>query len=445
MAKHLSFWIGFFAAALLIVPTAVGVWGAAGDLTEYVAVFIFGVIAGLVALLILALFFRDAILRRMLGRGEASLHDVTAALVTTISSASTGDRAAAEQSAVLLGQTFAGWWAWANLYRWVIASALGLLLAFGTFTGTVLLFEQNRKLGEQTETLRTQTRALQTQTERVTEQTEFMRSQTGLMQAQTERLRDQIEQAAMQNEILTLSLVSELRNQILASASEVSMEEVFVDADFIGPWGLLAGNEDANCAIGVRESDRLQRPPSRAVIQALVRLARDGRLVEQVREALGFLLTDENGAVALGAYMVLSELGLDDNRVPERFHGLFIEEVTINARGALLFDNSIVTTLRCPDCSIAFEQSIIGQVEAADVLARRSIVFQPEPGSMVGGSVIFEKDFAISELYEEGRLTPLLADIEWVFFTATEPTDVCGELVQMARGSDLLHQFDLGN
>lgn len=445
MAKHLSFWIGFFAAALLIVPIAVGVWGAAGELAEYVAVFLFGTIAGLVVLVVVALFFRNAILRRVLRRGEASLEDVTAALVTTISSASAGDRAAAEKSAVALGQTFAGWWAWANLYRWVIASALGLLLAFGAFTGTVLLFEQNRKLGEQTETLRTQTRALQIQTQRLTEQTEFMRSQTGLMQAQTERLRDQIEQAAMQNEILTLSLVSELRNQMLASASEVTMEEIFVDADFVGPWGLLAGNIDASCAIGVRESDTLQRPPSRAVIQALVRLARDGRLVEQVREALGFLLTDENGAVALGAYMALSELGLDDDRAPERLHGLFIEDVRINATGALLFDNSIVSTLRCPGCSFAFEQSIVGRIEAADVLVRRSIVFQPEPGSVVGGSVIFEEDFAISERYEEGRLTPLLADMEWAFFTATEPTDVCGELVQMARGSDLLHQLDLDN
>lgn len=79
--------------------------------------------------------------------------------------------------------------------------------------GTVLLFEQNRKLGEQTEVLRVQT-------ERLAEQTGFMQAQTELMEAQTERLREQTEAAAMQNEIMSLNLVNEIRGQLLASVEK---------------------------------------------------------------------------------------------------------------------------------------------------------------------------------------------------------------------------------
>ncbi len=363
MSKHLSFWIGFFAAALLIVPIAVGVWGAAGDLVEYWAVFLFGGIVALLLVLGIFLFFRDAILRRAFGRGEATLQDVTGALVKTVSAASAGDRDAAEQHAIALTQTFAGWYAWSNLYRWVIATALGLLLAFGAFTGTVLLFEQNRKLGQQTETLRTQTETLQTQTERLGEQTDFMRSQTDLMQAQTERLEEQTEAAKIQNEIMTLNLVNQLREQMLASVEKRSFGEWLSNAAIPGPENYLAVHSSArgSCQLWLDQSFPLSGPPSEAAIRAIAGLAKSDALGPQVIEALELLALDTHGSVALGAVLALQAAGKpfeEEFTIRDLFAvsriGLNDLPYRVNIRRSYLMNFS------CPSCSVHMTGSIYG-------------------------------------------------------------------------------------
>ncbi|MEO0866680.1 MAG: hypothetical protein AAFY39_19350, partial [Pseudomonadota bacterium] len=95
MSKHLFFWTGFFAAALLVVPIAAGIMGAAEQELRRAAVLIFAVVSGLVLALVLALLFRDRILRAVLGRTEATLSDVSASLIDGVSAAATGDSKAA--------------------------------------------------------------------------------------------------------------------------------------------------------------------------------------------------------------------------------------------------------------------------------------------------------------------------------------------------------------
>ena len=142
MSRHLSFWIGFFAAALVIVPVAVGAWGVTQGFARDWAATFFIVICTIVGLLVIGLLFRGAILRRLTGRAEATVEEISTTLISGVSAAVAQDRAAAEREADKLARVVLGWYAWSNFYRWVIGTALALLLAFASFTGTVLLFEQ---------------------------------------------------------------------------------------------------------------------------------------------------------------------------------------------------------------------------------------------------------------------------------------------------------------
>lgn len=95
MTKHLSFWLGMFCAALVAVPIAAGIMGAAEQELRRIAVMVFLFVAGLVLALVLALIFRDWILRKLFGRAEATLDDVSASLIAGVSAATAGDRAEA--------------------------------------------------------------------------------------------------------------------------------------------------------------------------------------------------------------------------------------------------------------------------------------------------------------------------------------------------------------
>lgn len=443
MGKHLSFWIGFFAAALIIVPVAVGVWGAAGDLAEFVAVFLFGVIVALVGVLFVVLLFRDAILRRLLGRSEATLQDVSGGLVRTVSAASAGDRASAEAEAVRLGQTLAGWYAWSNLYRWVIASALGFLLAFGAFTGTVLLFEQNRKLGEQTETLRTQTAALETQTERLTEQTGFMRSQTNLMQAQTDRLQEQTDQAAMQNEILTLSLVGEIRNQLLSTIEVDTLEKWLTQNGISNLDKHLFMQRDSGCGIRLSTEHSLSRPPSRSTRDAVQYLAQRGLLKDEVLRALEFLTRDDNGAVAFGAIQVLGAVGaLAADGAPYRVRNVYVDQVQILGAPHIRFSQSYVANLDCEGCQISFERSFGLAVRAQNVSGFESVTvgsFRSSP-DLEGIRIVFGDEPSEDEWPNTPLdVGPWFGGSEFVaYLTGTDPEDACRILDAFGRTNPML-------
>lgn len=95
MRAHLSFWIGFFAAALLAVPIAGGIMRSADEQILQVAIIIFVCVATLVVFLVFVLLFRDWILRKLLGRTEVALEDVAGSLVQSVAAASAGDRDAA--------------------------------------------------------------------------------------------------------------------------------------------------------------------------------------------------------------------------------------------------------------------------------------------------------------------------------------------------------------
>ena len=348
MGKHLSFWIGFFAAALLVVPVALGIMGVAEERLRQMAVVLFAGVSVLVVLLVVALFFRDAILRRVLGRSEVALEDVAGSLVSAVAAASEGDRDKAATHARALVQGGVGWYAWSSFYRWVIGSALGLLLAFGAFVGTVLLFEQ--------------TRTLRVQTERIGEQTELMSAQTALMEAQTERLREQTEAAAMQNEIMTLNLVNQLREQMLASVETLPLGEWLRSFGWPGITSPIVAHSGTqlSCGVGLQLEHELNSQPSEATLGAIEELTQSASLGNRVIDALKLLTQDSNSGVSLGAIQVLDKIDQPFTETEVHLNNVLVDKPTHlrNPQHQLVFAGSYVANLNCPDCELRVETSI---------------------------------------------------------------------------------------
>ncbi|MEM6563234.1 MAG: hypothetical protein AAF665_02240 [Pseudomonadota bacterium] len=349
MGKHLAFWIGVFATSLLIVPIALGIWGSAQGFARDWASVIFIVITTLVVLLVLALALRSVILRGVVKRGEASIEEVAGSLVASVRAAAEKDAEGAAREADKLARVAVGWYAWSSFYRWVIASALGLLLAFASFTGTVLLFEQIRKLEEQTSVMRAQQ--------------EVMQAQTSFMENQTARLQEQTEQARMQNEIMTLSLVSELRNQILNSVEDVSLVEFWKEVDGVNTSEPMFVSKDGNCRMGLSTDARVQKPAGVATQLALTELAHSGMLGERVVRALEFLLLDSNGAVAFTALVVLDKLDHPPPKQGLLFRSVLVDQVELKGEYRLGFQGSLLAGLDCPNCRGEMIASIAVDVE----------------------------------------------------------------------------------
>ncbi|MEM6371829.1 MAG: hypothetical protein AAF727_03490 [Pseudomonadota bacterium] len=377
MGKHLSFWIGFFAAALLVVPVALGIMGVAEERLRQMAVVLFAGVSVLVVLLVVALFFRDAILRRVLGRSEVALEDVAGSLVGALAAASEGDRDKAADHARALVQGGVGWYTWSSFYRWVIGSALGLLLAFGAFVGTVLLFEQ--------------TRTLRVQTERIGEQTALMEAQTALMEAQTERLREQTEAAAIQNEIMSLSLVNQLREQMLASVETRPLGEWLATRGIAGVDQPLVryATTGLSCDMYFDGDFVLNSPPSEAAVGAIAGLAQSPALGARVISALNLLAQDSHGSVVIGAVRALEQAGHPYGG-EFTLRDLIIKDVTrLAARPYRLnVRRSFISNLICPDCDMHLSASIFHYGAPLRTVGGFNLVTNPHNDDPVNGFLI---------------------------------------------------------
>lgn len=422
MIKHVAFWVGFFAAALLIIPVAIGVWGAADEFARNLAVFIFGAVSALVILLVIALFLRDWVLRKVLGRAETTLDEVLSSLVRGVSAASDGDRQRAEQEAQTFVKAATGWYVWSGFYRWVVATAMGLLLAFGAFTGTVLLFEQNRKLGEQTL---------------------LMGQQSLLMEAQTERMAEQSTQFAMQNEIMTVSLVSELRSQLASTVERITLRDLAVADGMEDLDAPLFLSPDGQCGVGWNMEAPLSRLPSEAIIDAVVDLGVDRQISGQVIKALEFLLRDRDSAVAFGALQALDRLieVVDVDVEDVTFSGLAVMEVRMIGSHSLTFEDSFVSFLTCNDCRAFLRESFAPILSVRQLFASDSMTIW-DPERLRGGTniVLLGEDEDAPE--DATLLTPGPVGEDIVIgsaaLTDTMESDVCSTLRFLARENALL-------
>ncbi|MCI5075559.1 hypothetical protein [Oricola sp.] len=325
MQKHVHFWIGFFVAFLISLPVAVGVWAAQKGLARDLAAAAFGVTAFLVILLVVMLLFRDRILQRLIGTPRSAIEDVTKSGFEAISATLAGDRTQATHHA---SQAVAGglaWYGWSSFYRWVIGTCIAFLVAFAGFTGTVLLFEQNEKLGKQIELLG--------------DQNEKLGSQTELLAGQNERL-------DTQNALSSLSLVSRLREELRSGSEEARIGVEYYDLVLGDPiW------QDGDCSLHFDLGTELIRMPNESRIGAIVDLTHSELLSESITSALTILLDDSHAGVVMGAAAALLQIGkfpdgtdlILDNAIIRGFEPPAYQ--SISARGSL-FDIS------CEECSV---------------------------------------------------------------------------------------------
>ncbi len=306
LQKHQFFWTGFFVAVFTIVPIAIGVWGVAENRALDLAAVAFGAASVLVLLLVIVLFFRDRILSSLLGQTEGSLETIAHSTINAVEDASTGNREKAIGHATEAVKSAVSWYAWTGFYRWVIGTCAAILLAFGTFTGSVLLFEQNKKISEQTA------------------------------------------QFSKQNALLALSMVSELRNRLGGSSTIPDRSAGLSNIRGAGRECWLEGREQPLKEVGTTSE-----------IFAIVDLIRSPEIGNNVIASLIPLLKDDNPIIALSALIALSEKDAIPDGTEVNISDVYIGRLELTGNFKLNFRNSIVGWFECEDCLISLSGSYL--------------------------------------------------------------------------------------
>ena len=283
----------------------------------------------------------------------------------------------------------------------MIGSALGLLLAFGAFTGTVLLFEQTRLLADQGSALQEQTASLKFQSDQMFEQSR---------------------QVSIQNELSQVALVAELRRQIIDASEEILVSEAL--ASYFG-WDVvneLATSEDQSCKLQASPDAKVVRPPPTSVLSAIADLAGpDRQLRQDISRAMNLLLSDRSNVVSFSAYLILQEIGETPESQSFIFEGLYVDSPRVSPAEGVRFDRSYIDAESCVGCSATASDSIVVGTNKITGWAANSF-------SIVGPLTNFEmrgKNLMalVSEAGLPERSMPLKSQIwdEWQFWIAGAP------------------------
>lgn len=442
MEKRTYFAIGFFAALLLSASLGAGAWAVSGELFEYIFAALFGAILGVILLISIVLLFRGRIERALWGRAEATLGEVSEEAIAVVSATIVGDRPSAEAHAKKLGQLFAGWYSWVSFHRWAIGTAIALLVAFGAFAGTTLLYEQNHKLAEQVG---------------------FMRSQTELMENQTKRLKEQTEAAEIQNEIMTLTLVNQLREQMIITSETITLGELWKDSaspDSMGRY-IRPLAEPKQCGLALVENSEFRTPPNAATLGAIEDLARKPRLGERIVRALQLLTLDRDDVVAFGSLMVLDRMGVVPNPSTNygrsdfekhHFKGLYIDAVKLSEAQRLFFSDSAVY-IDCENCTLDLFGSIgafyHADRESSDVVssarstASDSLIVQIRSKSTIRDNTISWLSVG-EDVGENSHKVEVLSPLTTLIGVLESDSEdaACNGLFSMARDSRLFSYVD---
>jgi len=149
MQRQISFWLGIFVALIVAIPIIMGVLSNAEDYAIKYSGFLAGIGFCIILTLILMLFFRESILKRITGSAKAEFVDLSEKIVLLFLE-KTDEREKAE-AVTEVTTTFANWYIWTRFYKWVIATCIAILIAAAGFAGSVLLAKQNAIMGLQKE------------------------------------------------------------------------------------------------------------------------------------------------------------------------------------------------------------------------------------------------------------------------------------------------------
>lgn len=323
MTKHLYFWLGVFVAALVSFPIALGIMGATEDFARDVAIVAFVCMSTILVLLILLIVFRNVLLQWALKRSEVSAVDVAQSAFKAFSSAANGNVEEASENGADLVRVGLAWYTWSSFYRWVIRTAIALLVIFTGVTGTVLLFEQNKKLGEQTLQLIAQTQSFE-----------------------------------QQNELLGLSIVEELRTRLSTGRQPISLlPKIGVSSAY-------------GCRVQVaKDRPPLFKSPNPSSVKAIAALLDSSHLGQNVQDALVYLLEDSDSAVALGALKTLDIAGSVPQGTRIDLNDIQIQDMAIDAPVEIVIRDSVTSGFDCQNCRIILLQSVFEAVSVRKIEA----------------------------------------------------------------------------
>lgn len=314
MNKHVNFWLGFFAACFVVAPAyylSLGTWEGAGRIL--IGALLAACLA-IVFILIVASVARDRILKRFLPRAGGSYNSLIASVENVVNSIIDRESANAGIEVRQLTQNLFEWYIWTNFYRWVIRTASGIIFLFGATIGTILIFEQNKKLDEQTLAI----------------------------QFQNERFQEQIE-------LSSLAIGADLRARLLDAAI---VEKVVYTEDHDVPVA-----RDGFCKAMLVFDEVLARSPNQSTISSISSLALEPLVGERVISALVHLTRDNDASVVLGALQALDQAGKSDLIESVRLESVFLDQDIENFSGEVQLEGSVMLA-DCPDCKLSARNSV---------------------------------------------------------------------------------------
>lgn len=393
--RHVAFWLGAFFALILGLWIAFGIMWAVEESARDFSVFLFGVSAALIFVIIFAFFFGSWIRRKLIQRAEAGIDDFVSETGRLVSAIIKRDDEEVRSASTEIARVFAYSWAWTSLYRWVVGTCAAMFLGFAGFAGTILLFDQNEKIERQ----------------------------TGQISIQTDRITEQVKAASIQAELSSLELATNLRKQMVDSAQYYDKSERFEDfANKFSVKGLIDDRGlfdlpiryDQGRRIAIFEDLESPKLVCHVTIQKVQNRAYRGAISEYVlrnalrlyqrkdvvgvaaKNAIHSLIYDSDPAVAFAGIEIVNAADSmsDNNRVSivELSRLLLEGKKKISAEFSpnwINFSNSHLDDLSCLDCKLAIEDSYVGRVDAG------SITFK---GWVAVGEIPFSRTLIKNEL-----------------------------------------------
>jgi hypothetical protein len=316
--RQVYFVLGVFVTLIIGVPLSLGIIrGIQGHAID-TAIFFFGALCGALVLLLMIALLRSWILHRLIGTTEARLSEVVETGTKLIKAAAAGKGDEAIDHGSELSKKYVAWHAWTSFYRWTIATAVTLLIAYAGFASVILLLDQNERTSEQ-----------------------------------TRRIEEQ-------NDLQALSIATELRKEFVEPRNSKALAASGEVGLLLIEWEKARSrlrDLTENCDIVEAESEMYSPSPSKFVIEKARLLARNATMGQRLVDALWMLAHDANPTVAIGATLALDQLGVSLENHKMYIRGIYLEGFSFHGNVKLHFEDSVVIGLICDNCSIIIDNS----------------------------------------------------------------------------------------
>lgn len=340
MNKVAHFFIGAFLASIFIITVFLGMSFIAVEKIEDIITVIFLLVLALIVMLTLLLLFKDKILASFGIRVKTQSEEIVEAVAKTIGDAVNGNKEATKENSKELATVALSWYSWTSLYRWVIRTAIALLITFTGFAGTALLIQQN---------------------DRIESQTKVITAQNALMMKQELILENQ-------KDIQIFSLNTQLKTPFLLRKSNVSLR------------GWIQKSEAEQCSIDTAKEIELYLMPDVGAIESTIRLVTSSSLKNELIKMLIEQLKDQHQTARLGALIILDRLGEMPDNKQVTFEEVYVSNLKLSSNVNIHFYRSLVTGLECEGCQIQAHRSLISDVNIKKLNSRESLIqgVQPE-------------------------------------------------------------------